>query len=57
MGKRKKEHRKKVAARNQLLKGQKSAMQKLFDETMRQQLEKLKKDHGAENADETKPTE
>ena len=42
MGKAKKEHRKKVAARNQRIKGQQNAMQKLFNESMRQQLEELR---------------
>jgi hypothetical protein len=43
MGKKAKEHRKKVAARNQKLTAQKSAMQKVFDKSMREQLEDLKK--------------
>jgi hypothetical protein len=43
MGKKAKEHRKKVAARNQKLNAQKNAMQKMFDTSMRQQLEDLKK--------------
>ena len=33
MGKKAKEHRKKVAARNQRIKTQQTAMQKLFNET------------------------
>ena len=45
MGKKTKEHRKKVAARNQKLTAQKSAMQKVFDQSMRQQLEELKKQY------------
>lgn len=43
MGIRKKEHRKKVAARNQRIKAEKSAMQKIFDKSMKEQLEDLKK--------------
>ena len=42
MGKKDKEHRKKVAARNQKIKSQDSAMQRLFDNAMKQQLEKWK---------------
>jgi hypothetical protein len=48
MGKRKKEHRKKVAARNQRLKSQESAMQRLFNDAMKQQLEKLKEQKESE---------
>lgn len=48
MGKKAKEHRKKVAARNQRIKTQQTAMQKLFNETMKQQLEELKKQREAE---------
>jgi|APCry1669188910_1035180.scaffolds.fasta_scaffold70677_3 hypothetical protein len=43
MGIRKKEHRKKVELRNQKIKGAKNAMQRLFDETMKKQIEELKK--------------
>ena len=53
MGKKAKEHRKKVAARNQRIKGQQNAMQKLFNESMRQQLEELKKQREAEMSGET----
>ena len=44
MGKKAKEHRKKVAARNAKLKQQKSGMQKAFDMLIQQQLEKLKEE-------------
>lgn len=44
MGKKAKEHRKKVAKRNEKLKQQKSGMQKAFDMLLKQQLEKIKKD-------------
>jgi hypothetical protein len=53
MGKAKKEHRKKVAARNQKLKAQQNAMQKLFNESMRQQLEELKKQREVEMSGDT----
>jgi hypothetical protein len=53
MGKAKKEHRKKVAARNQKLKGQQNAMQKLFNESMKNQLEELKKQRDAEMSGQT----
>lgn len=56
MGKAKKEHRKKVAARNQKIKGQQNAMQKLFNESMRQQLEELKKQREAEMSGTTETT-
>lgn len=38
-----KAHRKKVEQRNLRIQGQKNAMQKLFEESMRQQIEELKK--------------
>jgi hypothetical protein len=56
MGKNAKEHRKKVAARNQKLKGQQNAMQKLFNESMKQQLEELKKQRELEMSGETQTT-
>ena len=56
MGKRAKEHRKKVAARNQKLKGQQNAMQKLFNESMKQQLEELKKQREMEMSGQTQTT-
>ena len=56
MGKNAKEHRKKVAARNQKLKGQQNAMQKLFNESMKQQLEELKKQREGETSGETQTT-
>lgn len=56
MGKAKKEHRKKIVARNQRIKGQQNAMQKLFNESMKQQLEELKKQREAEMSGETKTT-
>jgi len=56
MGKKTKEHRKKVAARNQKLTAQKSAMQKVFDESMKKQLEDLKKQYDANKPGEQQPT-
>ena len=53
MGKKEKEHRKKVEARNQRLKAETSAMQKLFNESMRQQLEELKKQREVEMSGDT----
>jgi hypothetical protein len=48
MSKRKKEHRRKVEARNQRLKSQESTMQRLFNDAMKQQLEKLKEQKESE---------
>jgi hypothetical protein len=48
MGKKAKEHRKKVAARNQKMKAQQSAMQKLFNDSMKSQLEELHKKYESE---------
>ncbi len=44
MGKKAKEHRRKVAKRNARLAQQKSGMQKAFDMLIQQQLDKLKED-------------
>jgi hypothetical protein len=38
-----KAHRKKVEARNQRIAGERNMMQKLFEESMRKQIEELKK--------------
>ena len=43
-----KAHRKKVAARNQKIKTQQTAIQKLFNESMKAQLEELQKKYEAE---------
>ena len=56
IGKKTKEHRKKVAARNQKLTAQKTAMQKVFDESMKKQLEDLKKQYDANKPGEQQPT-
>jgi uncharacterized protein len=46
-----KAHRKRVQKRNQSIKAVASAYQKLFDETMRKQLEELQKKYAAESGD------
>ena len=56
MGKKEKEHRKKVAARNQKINAEKNAMQKMFDTSMRQQLEDLKKKYEEAKTGEEQPT-
>ena len=43
MGKNEKEHRKKVAIRNQKLKAEQNSFQKLFTESMKAQIEEMKK--------------
>jgi hypothetical protein len=45
MGKKTKEHRKKVATRNQTIKNQKNAVQRMLEESMKRQLEELKKEY------------
>jgi hypothetical protein len=42
-------HKKKVEARNQQIKSEQSAMQKLMNEAMRTQIEELKKKYQAES--------
>jgi hypothetical protein len=42
-------HRKKVAARNQTIKAEQSAMQKLMNESMKLQIEELRKKYEAES--------
>jgi hypothetical protein len=56
MSKRKKEHRRKVAARNQRIKTEQSAVQRLFNDAMKQQLEKLKELKEAEMSGDTETT-
>jgi hypothetical protein len=48
MGKKAKEHRKKVEKRNRLVSQKKSAMQKAFDLLMKQQIERLKDNDGVD---------
>jgi hypothetical protein len=44
-----KAHRKKVEARNKMIKSEQNAMQKLFNEAMKTQIEELKKKAEAES--------
>ena len=53
MGKKDKEHRKKVQARNQKLKAADNAMQKLFQESMKRQLAELTRQREAEMSGDT----
>jgi len=53
MGKKDKEHRKKVQARNQKLNAADNAMQKLFQESMKRQLAELTKQREAEMSGDT----
>lgn len=50
-----KAHRKRVESRNINIKAQQTAMQKLFNESMRQQIEELKKRQLTESGDTTNP--
>lgn len=50
-----KAHRKRVQSRNMEVKAQQSAMQKLFNESMRQQIEELKKKQQSTSGDTTNP--
>ena len=54
MGKKDKEHRKKVQARNEKLKAAEGAMQKIFQESMKRQLEELKRQREVEMSGDTK---
>ena len=56
MGKKTKEHRKKIAARNQKINAEKNAMKKIFDESMRKQLEDLKKEYDTAKTGGQQPT-
>jgi hypothetical protein len=51
-----KNHTKKVQERNKKLAAQKTAMQKMFDESMKKQLEDLKKQYDANKHGEQQPT-
>jgi len=48
-----KAHRKKVVARNQSIDGQRNAMQKLFEESMKKQIEEMKKKDSEAKSGET----
>lgn len=56
MGKAKKEHRKRVAARNQRIKSEQTKIQKMFNESIQKQLEELKKQRETEMSGETQTT-
>jgi len=56
MGKNSKEHRRKVEARNARIKAEQSSMQKLFNESMKRQLEELRKQREAEMSGDTQTT-
>lgn len=49
MGKKDKEHRKKITIRNQRLKAHEGAIQKLFKESMLTQMQELKKKYDEES--------
>ena len=49
MGKKDKEHKKKVLARNQRLKSEEASMKRLFTESMKTQIEEMKKKYEAES--------
>ena len=57
MGKREKEHRKRVQARNNQLKGVEKMYQKMYQEVMKNQLEKLVEEHKAKTSGETESGE
>jgi hypothetical protein len=50
-----KAHRKKIEARNQGIKAEQSAMQKLMNQAMKTQIEELKKKYEAESGATTNP--
>lgn len=52
-----KAHRKRVAARNHQIKTQQSAIQKMFNESMKTQMEELQKKYEAEKSANTDTTE
>jgi hypothetical protein len=57
MGKREKEHRKRVQARNNQLKGVDKMYQKMYQEVMKKQLEKLVEEHKEKTSGETESGE
>lgn len=52
-----KAHRKKVASRNQSIKSQQSAIQKLFSEAMKGQMDEFKKKQEEEENETSEPTQ
>lgn len=57
MGKKDKEHRKRVQARNNQLKGLERTYQKMYQDIMKKQLEKLVEEHKANTSGETESGE
>ena len=57
MGKNKKEHRKRVEARNNQLKGLERTYQKMYQEVTKKQLEKLIEEHKEQTSGKTESTE
>lgn len=57
MGKRDKEHRKRVQARNNQLKGTEKMYQKMYQEVMKKQLEHLVAEHKSKTSGETETDE
>ena len=57
MGKRDKEHRKRVQARNNQLKGAEKMYQKMYQEVMKKQLEQLIAEHKEKTSGETESGE
>lgn len=53
----KKAHKKRVATRNQRIKTEQTAMQKMFNESIKQQLEELKKQRELESSGTTETQE
>jgi hypothetical protein len=53
----KKAHKKRVATRNQRIKTEQTAMQKMFNESIKQQLEELKKQRDLETSGMTETQE
>lgn len=53
----KKAHKKRVATRNQRIKTEQTAMQKMFNESIKQQLEELKKQRDLETSGTTETQE
>lgn len=51
-----KAHAKKVAARNQKIKSEKTAMQNAFNKSMKEQMEELKKKYDEANLNSQTPT-
>ena len=57
MGKKDKEHRKRVQARNNQMKGLEKTYQKMYQELMKQQLERLVEEHKEKTSGKTESDE